>query len=87
LVFPEVFQLHATGELKELSAQGESVTSNHLEHAEKLMKQLSGASTRTVEWRSDALWDIWNSAFRARNLPRSVFLFRLAQSQFSLPDP
>lgn len=41
----EVFQRHATGELKELLAQGASVTSNHMEHAEKLMKQLSETQT------------------------------------------
>lgn len=45
----EVYQRHATGKLKELLAQGESVTANHLEHAEKLMKQLEGSSTRTAE--------------------------------------
>ena len=44
----EVFQRHASGELKELLAQGESATSNHLEQAEKLMKQLEDASTRTA---------------------------------------
>jgi hypothetical protein len=44
----EVFQRHATGELKEILAKGASTTSTHLEHAEKLMKQLNDASTRTA---------------------------------------
>ncbi len=36
----EVFQRHASGELKELLAQGQKTTTAHLEHAEKIMKQI-----------------------------------------------
>lgn len=42
----EVFQRHASGELKDLLAQGLKTTTAHLDHAEKIMKQLDKDSDR-----------------------------------------
>ena len=40
----EVFERHASGELKNVFAAGLKTTSSHLEHAEKLMQQLDDGS-------------------------------------------
>lgn len=45
----EVFQRHASGELKDLLAQGEKTTASHLKQAIKIMEQLADASDKTAD--------------------------------------
>lgn len=44
----EVFQRHASSELKELFAQGLTTTTSHLERAEELMEQLAHESSKAT---------------------------------------